>query len=292
MGGLRKPMPVTFWTFLIGSAALAALPPLAGFWSKDEILAAAFETGGYSGWLVTILGAAGGLVTAFYMTRVLYLVFAGEFRGHGHPHESPPAMKWPLVALAVPAALIGLTNMPFPATHAVGFAAWTMFDVTYFVDHPAVFLPLMALVATLLALGGIALGRALYRTAPAPADDPTLHLGPLTSVLENKYYLDRLYTDLIVRTVVRNKLATAAYWVNDHILDRIVYLAGVGTARLGRVTYSTIDQRGIDGVVNGLGIGANAGGGLLRYVQSGNVQLYAGAMFVGVLTLGVLFAVA
>jgi len=291
MGGLRKPMPVTFVTFVIGSAALAAIPPLAGFWSKDEVLAGAFGAGGYSGTLVTVLGALGGMITAFYMARVLWLVFGGEFRGNGHPHESPAAMKWPLVALAVPAALIGFVNLPFDFAHPRGFAAWTMFDLAYFEGHPAEFNLLLALGTTLLALVGIAVATAIYRRSEALADDPMLRLGLFTKVLQNKYYLDLLYMGVIVRPL-RDRLAPAVYWFNDHVIDRIVYLAGAGTVGLGRVTYRDVDQRGIDGVVNGIGSTANYTGNLLKFAQSGNVQLYAGALFVGVFVLGVLFAVA
>ena len=292
MGGLRRVMPYTFWTFLIGSLALAAIFPLAGFWSKDEILAAAAGTGGYTGTLVLVLGALGGMLTAFYMTRVLYLVFAGSYRGHGHPHESPPAMKWPLVALAVPAALIGFINLPFDFAHPFGFSAWTMFSLEYFESHPAVFSAAIAGASLAMAVAGFLIGRALYRKQPSMAEDPMLNLGPVTRVLERKYYLDHLYTDAITRTLIRDKLAGAAYWVNDHVIDRVVFLSGVGTMRLGRATYDYADQKGIDRVVNGVGLSANWSGGLLKFAQSGNVQLYAGAMFVGVFVLAVLFAVA
>jgi NADH-quinone oxidoreductase subunit L len=292
MGGLRKPMPVTFWTFLIGSAALAALPPLAGFWSKDEVLASALGAGGYTGNVVLVLGALGGILTAFYMTRVLYLVFAGEFRGTGHPHESPPAMRWPLVALAIPSAVIGFINLPFEALHPKGFAAWTMFSLEHFEAHGAEFVIWLAGLSMLLAVAGILVGRALYRDSPSLAEDPMLGLGLLTRVLENRYYLDHLYTDLIVRTAVRDKLAPAAYWLNDHMIDRIVSLAGAGALRLGRATYDYADQKGIDGAVNGLGVSANWSGGLIKFAQSGNVQLYAGALFVGVFVFAVLFATA
>lgn len=290
MGGLRRLMPVTFWTFLIGSAALAALPPLAGFWSKDEVLAGALGAGGYTGNVVLALGALGGMLTAFYMTRALYLVFAGEYRGAGRPHESPPAMRWPLVALAVPAALIGFINLPFEFAHPKGFAAWTMFSLEYFEEHGAEFVLWLAGLSTLLALVGFLAGRALYRGSPSLAADPVLNLGVFTRVLENRYYLDHLYTDLIVRAAVRGKLATLAYWLNDHVIDRIVFLAGVGTSRLGKATYDYADQKGIDGAVNGIGVSTNWSGGLIKFAQSGNVQLYAGALFVGVLVFAVLFA--
>ncbi|MGH3664658.1 MAG: NADH-quinone oxidoreductase subunit L, partial [Egibacteraceae bacterium] len=185
MGGLRKFMPWTFSTFLVGSLALAAVPPLAGFWSKDEVLAGALGAGGYTGWLLVILGGIGGMITAFYMTRVMWLVFAGDFRGHGHPHESPPAMRWPLVVLAVPATVIGLVNLPFARFHPTGFAAWTMFNLEYFEGHGAEFSPGLAVGSTVMALAGIGIATALYRRVPER--EPMLRMGIVSDVLVNKY---------------------------------------------------------------------------------------------------------
>jgi NADH-quinone oxidoreductase subunit L len=292
MGGLRRDMPVTFWTFLIGSLSLMAIFPLAGFWSKDEVLAGAAGGGGGAGNLVLWLGLVGGFVTALYMTRTLWLVFFGEYRGHGHPHESPRTMAVPLIVLAVPAALIGLINIPNTALHPLGFSAWTMFDAQYFVEHGAEFKPLIAVGSLGLALAAIALGTSWYRRAPAPERDPLLNMGLFTRVLERKYYLDDLYTDVIVRTAIRDKLAVAANWTNDHIIDRIVYGVGVGVNRLARVVYDIGDQRGIDAGVNGIGLSTLWSSTKVRLAQSGNVQLYAGAMFTGVALLAIVFAVA
>jgi NADH-quinone oxidoreductase subunit L len=195
------------------------------------------------------------------------------------------------VVLAVPAALIGFANLPFDFAHPFGFAAWTMFSLEYFESHPAEFDLVLALGSTLLAVGGILAATAIYRRRDAVANDPMLRMGLVTQVLEHKYYLDHLYMGVIVRPL-RDKVARAAYWFNDHVLDRIVYLSGAGALALGRATYRTVDQRLIDGAVNGVGNTANYTGGLLKFAQSGNVQLYAGAMFVGVFVLGVLFALA
>ena len=291
MGGLRKHMPVTFWTWVVGSLALAAIPPLAGFWSKDEILVGAFEAGGATGNLVWIVGGLGGALTAFYMARATFLAFFGTYRGHHEPHESPASMTGPLLLLAVLAALVGLINIPTEALHPYGFAAWTMFSLEYFEGHPAHFNAMLAGGSTLLALLAIGGGWAIYRTYRAPADDPTNRLGVVSTVLQRKYFLDDLYSGVIM-TTIRDRIAPAMYWINDHVLDRLVYLTGVATKRLGDATYRTVDQKGIDGVVNGAGMGANWTGGLIKFAQSGNVQFYAGAMFFGVLLFAVLFAVA
>jgi NADH-quinone oxidoreductase subunit L len=291
MGGLKKVMPTTFWTFLIGSLALMAVPPFAGFWSKDEILVEAIAAGGYTGTLVFTLAAIGGAITVFYMTRVLYLVFAGDFRGHGHPHESPRSMTAPLVALAVPSVLIGLINLPVAGFQPYAFSAWTMFSTEYWTTHPVEFSPLIAIVAVSLAAAGLFIGSVVYRRSPVGDADPVLRMGGLTTLLQERYYLDHLYTDLITRTTFRDKLAPAAVWLNDRVLDAVVYVAGAGTVRAGRALYEIGDQKGIDGLVNGLGTSARWSGTRLRLAQSGNVQLYAGAMLAGVVVLAVVFAV-
>ena len=212
---------------------------------------------------------------------------------HALPHESPPAMKWPLVILAVPAAVIGLINLPFEQFHPSGFAAWTMFSIEYFEEHAAEFTLWLAGSSLGLALLGILLGTLLYRRRDsyAPADDPLNNLGLFSTLLQNRYYLDHLYTGVIVGGIMRY-VAPAMVWVNDNVIDRIVYLTGAGTQRLGRATYDVADQRGIDGAVNGLGVGASWTGGLLKFAQSGNVQFYAGALFIGVFVFAVLFATA
>jgi NADH-quinone oxidoreductase subunit L len=291
MGGLRKSMPVTFWTWIIGTLALAAIPPFAGFWSKDEALVGAFEAGGYTGNVVWILGGIGGFVTAFYMARATTMTFFGTYRGHGTPHESPPSMKWPLVALAIPAMLIGLINLPFDFAHPYGFSAWTMFDLEYFETHPAVFNIPLAAGSSIAGALGLLLGFLLYRTYKAPAEDPFNNLGLVTTVLQRKYFLDDLYSGVIMHTV-RDRVAPAMYWINDHVIDRIVYLAGTSTTAVGRGLYRVVDQKAIDGLVNGAGSGASWTGGLIKFAQSGNVQFYAGAMFIGVFVFAVLFAAA
>src|SRR3954451_13915495 len=121
MGGMRKFMPTTFWTFMVGSVALAGIFPLAGFWSKDEILLGASH--GYPIFLA--VGLIGAFMTAAYMTRACYLIFWGEYRGEGHPHEAPPSMLWPLRILAV--GSIGAGWLSAFGFH--GFPSWVSFDV-------------------------------------------------------------------------------------------------------------------------------------------------------------------
>jgi len=275
MGGLRKPMPTTYWTFMLGSVALAGIFPLAGFWSKDEILNGALA-GGFP--LMVAVGMVGAFMTAAYMTRACYLIFAGEYRGHGHPHESPPSMAWPLRILAVPAAVAGLLNAP-----GIGkFGEWVAFEVAgagEIVEHHA-FNPSLALLSLAIALSGIGVAAGVYfrNTWPrgAMAGSPALQLGH--KVLVNKYYLDNLYIDGIIRTI-QYPLAKAAYWFNQKVIDGVVNAFGIAARAAGNVVYEQVDQKVIDGIVNGAGLSAEEGGAILRRTQTGRVQQYAAYLF-------------
>jgi NADH-quinone oxidoreductase subunit L len=276
MGGLRKPMPVTFWTFVIGSAALAGIPPLAGFWSKDEIIAEAFTTGHYVVWTVAIVTA---LVTAFYMARAITMTFLGSYRGHGHPHESPRIMTVPLLILAALAAVAGFFGAPFVEG---GFRSLVHFGEEV---HLVEFDFAIAALSVALALVGVAAGFALYRRHRVR--DPLRRLGPLYTFLERKYYLDDIYMKGIVRPI-QYPLARAVNWSNQRILDGVVNGFGRLTRLLGRATDAT-DRNVVDGAVNRVAIGTGWTGGLLRYIQSGNVQRYAVFLFAGVAILAVVF---
>jgi NADH-quinone oxidoreductase subunit L len=136
MGGLRREMPVTFWSFAIGLGALAGLPPLAGFWSKEGIINAAHHPHGpapeWVGWMVWVAGLGGVAITAWYATRLLKGTFLGEARTHGH--EAPPLMRWPVALLAIPSALLGLAIF-WPAfrealgLEAAHFDGWLLLPV-------------------------------------------------------------------------------------------------------------------------------------------------------------------
>ena len=108
MGGLRKKIPVTFWTILCAAVAIAGVPPFSGFFSKDEILAAAYHHAPWMFWIGVITAG----MTAFYVFRAVFMTFFGEYRGHAHPHESPPVMTLPLAALAVLSLGGGFIHVP------------------------------------------------------------------------------------------------------------------------------------------------------------------------------------
>ncbi|MDP8976277.1 MAG: NADH-quinone oxidoreductase subunit L [Actinomycetota bacterium] len=281
MGGLREHMPVTFKTFVIGSLALAGIPPLAGFWSKDEILLGA-SSNGYPIFLV--VGLLGAALTAAYMTRCVYLTFFGEYRGHGQPHESPPAITVPLVVLAGLSVVAGFVNVP----GGEWFSKWTENEtvLTAGVAHHS-FSPLVAVLGSAVGMVGIAAGYAYYWRNLGP-HRLTQRSGAARTgyrVLESKYGLDRLYTDWVVGGI-KGPIARGAYWFNQRVIDGVVNGVGIAARGLARFVYDTIDQKVVDGVVNGAGIGAEDGGRVLRLMQTGRVQQYALFLFGAVVLLG------
>jgi NADH-quinone oxidoreductase subunit L len=302
MGGMRKWMPHTYRTFLICSLALAGIPPLAGFWSKDEILAGASQLGGGgNGYpLVLIMGFITAGLTAAYMARCVYLTFFGEYRGHTPPeklHESGPLIVYPLWILAGLAVVAGFVNLPgdsiVPDGWALRFEHFVEPTAAYFpaISHPH-FSGSTALVSIAIALGGIGLGYAYFWMNRGP-HGVTERFAPARygyRFLENKYYLDHLYTDVIVAGTA-GPVARAAYWTNQHVIDAIVNGVGIAARRAGVWVYDKIDQRVIDGAVNGTGIGSFETGGVLREIQTGRVQQYAALLFGSAAVLGLVIAV-
>jgi NADH-quinone oxidoreductase subunit L len=276
MGGLRRFMPVTFWTMLIGSLALAGVIPLAGFWSKDELLVVAHDTG--TNWLFVVFLVT-AIITAFYTMRMVLLTFFGTYEGEGHPHESPLTMTGPLVFLA--ACTIGVGLLGAPQLGAV-FGKWVFFDEI----HEAVFVPWIAALSTVGALGGLAVGYLMYRDRKA-TDPLESGLGPLWNVFQERYYIDAFYMRWIVFPV-RDTWSGAVYWFNQNVLDGVVNGAAVITRGLAAMVM-WFDRNVIDGVVNGTGRTAGRSGRALRYLQTGNVQWYAVALFVGVLAMTIVF---
>jgi len=256
MGGLRRKMPVTFWTMLVAGGALAALPPLAGFWSKDEILGAAFVNGQLILYAIGILTA---VLTAFYVTRALWMTFYGEPRDHhlfDHAHESPRVMTLPLMALAVGSAVLGIVigfppeqgfvhRFLAPVVEAAGVAERTPELAT---------IVALAVVSVVAGAIGIAIGLSMYvRHRPDPAA-LTRAAGPVYRVLVNKYYVDELYDHRFVEAA--RAFAGAAWAFDIHI---------------------------IDGLANRLGWALAMGGQGLRRAQTGVVGNYALTIVAGLL---------
>ncbi|HEY5165317.1 MAG TPA: NADH-quinone oxidoreductase subunit L, partial [Acidimicrobiia bacterium] len=281
MGGLRKRMPTTFWTFVIGSAALAGIFPLAGFWSKDEILVNA-GANGFDAFLV--VGLIGAFLTAAYMTRAVYLTFFGEYRGHEHPHESERLITVPLLILAGLSVVAGLINAAPLGIEK--FKEWVDPQVAFpALSHAAFDYPkaVISVAIAVLAIGIAAFYWLQHEEERAFKDltkrNPLARAG--YTFLVNKYYLDYLYEDVIIDGI-RGSVARASYWVNQHVIDGVVNGLGRGTSVLARYTYDVVDQRIVDGAVNGLAYEADAASGEFRRIQSGRVQRYALMLFLGV----------
>ncbi len=286
MGGLRKPMPVTFGTFVVGSLALAGIAPFAGFFSKDEILA----TLNYEGYAAVLwIGVAAAFVTAFYMGRAVFLTFFGAYKGHGRPHESERVMTVPMILLAVGALAAGWVNIPGVYT---GFTEWVGVRAHAIVEHHATSFDVLALGAGLTAaLAGIALGYLLYfPDAATQTERDRVRVPLLWPLLEHKYYLDDLYWFGVVNPI-KGPLARAVDWSNNYIIDGIINGAGAVTRALADLVYGGFDQRGIDLAINGMSAATSGAGGVLRYLQTGKVQEYAAAFVVGTVLLVIGFVI-
>ncbi|MEE8471349.1 MAG: proton-conducting transporter membrane subunit, partial [Dehalococcoidia bacterium] len=268
MGGLRRYMPWTFLTFLIGSLALAGIWPLAGFWSKDLILLNAWEHTPILFWLVMITV----FMTAFYMFRVIFMTFFGEYRGgepgHGHgddhsqgkPHESPRVMLFPMIVLALMAIGAGWA---FWAGGAAKFMAGDalqphgFFDVfTRAGEEP------MPLIALAVAAAGILLAYMIYRVKWIPAEKVGRVFAPLYTLFSRKYYMDELYEQVFVVRILQNGLNYAVQLFDTYV---------------------------VDGIVNGIGILTMSIGGSIRKVQTGQLQAYGLAIGIGILIIMVVF---
>ena len=291
MGGLRKYLPHTYKTFVIGSLALAGIFPLAGFFSKDEIIGGALRAANAgtqaTAWIVLVAAGLTAFLTALYMTRAVIKTFFGEYRGHAHPHESPGSIVTPLWILAIASVTVGFLGLP-----VIGpFQDWITvpghehhgFSTFYNIILPAI--------SVGVALLAIFIGYNLFYRNRWRVD---LLGGPFAwayRFVENKYYLDDIYMRGIVRPI-QYTFSKAAYWTNQHILDGAVNGTAAGTLAASRGTYDVLDQQVVDFAVNGAAGLAGFSGGILRYVQSGNVQRYAAVLFAAVAIFVGLFAIA
>lgn len=287
MGGLRKYMPKTYSTFVIGSLALAGIVPFAGFWSKDEILV----TLGHEGYTAVMwIAIAGAFVTAFYMARAIALTFHGEYKGHGHPHESPSLMTSPMVILAIPAALIGLFNIPGVEWGPLrNFTAWLAVRVVPMGDHhPEGIDFVLGAIGLAAAVAGIVAGWLIF----APDRDTQqerdkLDIPVLYPLLRRKYYMDDVALGITAATL--GPIARFTNWINTYIIDGIINGVAAVMVVLARFIYGGVDQRGIDGIFNGLSAAADSAGSGLRKLQTGRVQQYAASFIVGALVLVIVF---
>jgi NADH-quinone oxidoreductase subunit L len=280
MGGLKHALPVTYWTFLIGTLAIAGVPLLSGFFSKDEILWRTFAGGHVVLWGLAVITA---FLTATYMFRLLYLAFFGERRTHdthgaeargahhaaghgGHGlHDAPPAMAIALVVLAVGSVVAGYIGIPNAIVHGgnriEAFLAPSFQPPLESVaeaapeEHHDVGLELgLMVLSTLVALGGIGVATSLFLRAPDRAAALRDRFAGLHRLLLNKYWVDEMYDAAVVQPIKR--LSSGPLWRG-------------------------MDAGLIDGTVNGVGLAVRGWSAVLRRMQTGSVRAYAMSLFVG-----------
>ena len=249
-GALRKYMPVTFACFTAGYLAIIGFPFFAGFYSKDKIIEAAYDQGGARGWTMGTVALLGAAVTAYYMTRLMAMTFFGEKRwaDDAHPHESPAVMTVPMMVLAVGSVVSG-----FLLTLGGGLQHWLVPSVGESVEvgqhtmNPTVLTALTLLVVA----GGATAAFVQFGRRPVPVTPP-IAVTPMTVAARKNLYFDSLNESVLMRP-------------GQYLTRALVFL----------------DNRGIDGAVNGLAAGIGGGSGRLRRVQTGFVRSYALSMFGG-----------
>lgn len=310
MGGLSKKMPITYWTYLLGTLALSGIWPFAGFWSKDEILAdswlAGFEHSELKGYIALgMLFVAAGF-TAFYMWRQIEMVFHGEARHPAaeHAHESPPSMTIPLMILGFFSLTIGFINIPTPLSSIFSFflsgltgkhtlANFLEYSITHF-EIPD-FQPLLALAALSLGLGAIFFAHSIYGGTKAlnkDGKDPlqaSPSTGQLWTLAHKRMYWDDIYWRVIINPfiVIGRFLANVLDWefFHDYFHDKILHR---GFVTVGDLLSKPFDLGIIDGAVNGVGWLVGRISGSMRRVQTGYVRTYALALLLGVVIVIVL----
>jgi NADH-quinone oxidoreductase subunit L len=308
MGGLRSRMPITYWTYVIGTLALAGIIPFAGFWSKDEILA--------DSWLAGLFGGSGlqqlsgfvaltGLIvaagfTAFYMWRQIEMVFHGEPRSEAaaQAEESVPSMTVPLVVLGVFSVIIGFINVPgefiiltatFGKGELVHFLEYSLVNAHPYPPLGGIFNPLIAGIALAIGIGGIVTARNIYggnRALTANRRDP-LAVNPSTGALWN-FANARMYWDETYYRFFEGPFNRAAgfladtldwrFW-HDYFHDTIIVK---GFNAVGNALSRPVDVGLIDGTVNGVGRLAQWFSSRLRRTQTGYVRTYAVTLLLGV----------
>jgi NADH-quinone oxidoreductase subunit L len=279
MGGLRKKMPITFWTFLIGGFALAGFPLItAGFWSKDEILADAF---GHRHWLTFITLALAALLTAFYTMRQITLTFLGKPRSKSAEHavESKWTMTLPLVILAFFGITAGWVNIPetFPILGSLVPNFFHGFLAQVLSEHPeaVAFNWIPFLTSVVVSLGGLSLGWVVYKRVTVGSADPIEKiLGPVYKILKNKYYFDELYDFLFVRPAIWFAEVFTFKWMDQSVIDGILHGFARIAYSLGRFFREFIDKPIVNGVGDAVGETVKKAGRSLRVIQTGRVQQY------------------
>ena len=232
MGGLRKKIPITFWTMCCAWVAISGVPPFSGFFSKDAILLAAYQHSPVIYWIGIVTAG----MTAFYVSRAMFMTFFGSYRGKAHAHESPAVMWVPLAVLAV-LSLAGGWLFPIPSFLKAMFPAFEEAEN-----------PMLMYISVFAGFAGIGLAYLMYIVKPGMADSLARTFKAPYQLIYNKYFVDEIYDATVVGPLV-------------------------GGSRL--VLWKGVDAGLIDGIVNGVGARCRDVGSLLRLLQSGNIRSYA-----------------
>jgi NADH-quinone oxidoreductase subunit L len=262
MGGLKKYLPITYWTFVIGAIAISGVPPFAGFFSKDEILWKAFSSE-HGSWILWLVGLFGALLTAFYMFRLVTLTFEGEPRfstkknGHEHlPHEAPKTMTIPLILLAILSIVGGLVGIP----HWSGIERWldpifaSAQEKLLLSEHGFDWVEILLMVVSItVAVAGIWAARTIYLGRIDIVESFKKKYRKLYELVLNKYKIDEFYNSTIVNPILKGS---------------------------EKILWKGIDVNVIDGAVNGTARVVNWFSQTVRKVQTGVAQFYA-VVFVG-----------
>jgi NADH-quinone oxidoreductase subunit L len=263
MGGLKTYIPITFTTMLIATLAISGIPPLAGFWSKDEILWKAYQ----ASWVYWLIGAITALITSFYMFRLLFMTFWGDYKGiqiddhghahaapghedhgHGEPHESPMVMLVPLIILAVLSAVGGFVGIHNGFEHFLEPVFGSEFPKTITEGSGNTEWLLMG-ISVLFAFTGLILAYVLYVSKPYLPDKIAASMNGFYELVLNKYYVDEIYAKVFVKPLVDGST---------------------------KILWQGVDRRVIDDTVNNAADGARHVSDEVRHMQSGNVRSYAG----------------
>ena len=290
MGGLKNKMPITFWTFLIGGFALSGFPLItAGFWSKDEILADAFA---HEHWIIFAVLAIAALLTAFYTMRQITLTFLGEARTKAaeHASETPWTMTGPLLILSVFAIGFGWVGMPEALTGGLIPNWFHHFVGATLLEEPeAVAFSIWPLLTSLgVALGGLSLGWLVYRNTVAGEADPLVKwLGPVHTLLKNKYYFDEFYSQFVVKPMVWVS-EVFTLWMDRSLIDGILHTVArvalwIGTSLRFYFDLPVINRFFGDGTAAVF----QWSGHRLRFSQNGRIQAYLISSVAVLIILGV-----
>ena len=278
MGGLKQKMPKTYWAMLIASLSMAGIWPLSGFFSKDGIIA-----GSSTQPILMTFALITVFLTAFYMFRLMFLGFHGDYRGHAHPHEPPPVMTVPVLLLAVPAALSGVLNL------TGGFSGlFGRHESRSIADHLfGVFTEPITWLSMALAAAGIFLAYAIYLKGWLSAENISRRFGAFYELVRRKYFFDELYEKIIGELLLLRGLFNGFQYFDSRLLDNgfntIIVENGITRSLFGRFKY--FDEKAVDGAVDAVADNTVAAGSALRRVQTGQLQTYGLFIAFGILAI-------